>query len=332
MENKNELSLLRPRSMSAVVSDGYRLYMGTFRSLFRSSWVVAVVYALTFALFMGNLVNNVLPMQMTLQSADGLSALPPSVYYSVAVTVLYILAVTLLAAQAVSVFREHKATGDITFATARSESMDGQGEKKMRWYGRLCLKSFIRLLPVAVWMLIAGAVSYIVLKVVATAILSLGLVGSLWKSIASLALLAIVMFIIIAICIPLYYTVMRTLLADGKVQIAPPLRGYGLGLRHWGLLFATVLVVCVLTGLLTLVCELPAVIMAAANAMAYVGLAKGDPLGMPENMVPLTYAVFFVAGFIQAYVHLSTLYPLYYAYGSIEEMKNIRDNISSQIV
>ena len=120
---------------------------------------------------------------------------------------------------------------------------------------------------------------------------------------------------------------MRALLIDGKIQIAPPVRGYGRGLRHWGLLFATVFVVCLFTGLLTLVCELPAVIMATANTMAYVGLATGDPLGMPENMVPLTYVVFFVAGFIQAYVHLSTLYPIYYAYGSIEQQEAERQQV-----
>ena len=42
------------------------------------------------------------------------------------------------------------------------------------------------------------------------------------------------------------------------------------------------------------------------------------------------YGVFFVAGFIQAYVHLSTLYPIYYAYGSIEQQEAERQQVISE--
>lgn len=312
MDNKTELKLLRPRSLAAVISDGYRLYIGTFRSLFRSSWPVAIVYAIAFALFMGDLVNNVIPMQISLASS-GMTTLPPTIIFSSVLVVIYMLAVYLLAAQAVRAFREHKATDDIT--------------RPAKWYGRLCLKCFLRLLVVGLWMFLLGIVINIFFAAVVMGILSLGVVGSIGKSIASLVLLLILVALVIALIIPLYYTIMRALLIDGKIQIAPPVRGYGRGLRHWGLLFATVFVVCLFTGLLTLVCELPAVIMATANTMAYVGLATGDPLGMPENMVPLTYVVFFVAGFIQAYVHLSTLYPIYYAYGSIEQQEAERQQV-----
>lgn len=312
MDNKTELKLLRPRSLAAVISDGYRLFMGTFRSLFRSSWPVAIVYAIAFALFMGDLVNNVIPMQISLASS-GMTTMPPTIFFSSILVLIYMLAVYLLAAQAVRAFREHKATDDIT--------------RPAKWYGRLCLKCFLRLLVVGLWMFLLGIVINIFFAAVVMGILSLGVVGSIGKSIASLVLLLILVALVIALIIPLYYTIMRALLIDGKIQIAPPVRGYGRGLRHWGLLFATVFVVCLFTGLLTLVCELPAVIMATANTMAYVGLATGDPLGMPENMVPLTYVVFFVAGFIQAYVHLSTLYPIYYAYGSIEQQEAERQQV-----
>ena len=306
MENKTELKLLRPRSLAAVISDGYRLYMASFRSLFRSSWPVAIVYAFAFALFMGDVVNNVIPMQISLASS-GMTTMPPTFILSSVLALFYVLAIYLLAAQAVRALREHKATDDIT--------------RPAKWYGRLCLKCFLRLLVVGLWMLLLGIVINIFFAAVVMGILSLGVVGSIGKSIASMVLLLILVVLVIALIIPFYYTVMRALLVDGKIQLAPPVRGYSRGLRHWGLLFATVFVVYIFTGLLTLVCELPAVIMTAANTLAYVGLATGDPLGMPENMVPLTYVVFFVAGFIQAYVHLSTLYPIYYAYGSIEQQE-----------
>lgn len=310
MENKTELKLLRPRSLAAVISDGYRLYMGSFRSLFRSSWPVAIGYAAAFALLMGNVVNNVIPMVVALNMGD-VPALPTPAYLSVAFMLLYMVAAALLAAQAVGIFGEHSATDDVA--------------RPQHWYGRLCLKPFLRLLAVGLWMLVLVAAIGALFYLLATAILALGVVGSLWKSVATIALFALVALMVAVLCVPLQYTVMRALLDGDKVRVAPPASGYALGLRNCGLLLATAVVVCILTGLLTLVCELPAVIMAAANTIAYVGVALGDPLGMPANIVPLTYAVFFVAGFIQAYVHLSTLYPMYYAYGSIEEMKRVKN-------
>ena len=311
MEKKTELQLLRPRSLASVITDGYRLYMGTFRTLFRSSWPVALVYALAFALFMGNLVNNFIPLQVTLLSTG--TQIPPSAVASYFATMLfYLVGAALLSAHAVNLFREHSRTGEVS--------------RPKHWWGRLCLNPFLRLLVVGVWMMLVGVVIDVVFAAAIFGILSLGVVGSIGKSIVSIVFLSILALIILALCIPLYYTVMRTLVADEKIQFTPPFRGYALGLRHWGLLFATFIVVLLFTSLLSLVCELPAVIMIMANILAYVGLAQGDPLGMPENMVPLTYAVFFVAGFIQAYVHLSALFPFYYAYGSIEEMRNMRDH------
>jgi len=92
------------------------------------------------------------------------------------------------------------------------------------------------------------------------------------------------------------------------------------GLRHLGILFATLLITMIITMLLTLFCEFPAFIIGTANIKAYMGAAMGDPLGMPDYLPTLTFIAFAIAGFVQAYAHLATLFPLYYAYGSIETL------------
>ena len=47
MEKNNDLSVHHaPRSMQAVLSDGYRLYAQNFTRLVHSSWIQAVIYAL----------------------------------------------------------------------------------------------------------------------------------------------------------------------------------------------------------------------------------------------------------------------------------------------
>ncbi|MBP5340175.1 MAG: hypothetical protein J6Z14_12900 [Prevotella sp.] len=314
MEKDSELKLLRPRSLAAVVSDGYRLYLGCFRPLFRSSWIVAVVYGLTFALMMGYVVNNVMPMQVTMTTFglnDSALVTKTMALYTVT-TLLFSLAALLLAAQALRAFNEHKTSDTIS--------------RPQHWYGRLCLPWFGRLLMNELWMVVLSAIIGLVFTGVVYAILSLGVVGNVWKSIASLAVLAVLIILTLALLLPLCYTVMRSLL-DKKFQWRPPVKGYVTGLRHWGLLFATVLVTGIITGLLSVVCELPAVIMGVANMKAYAGMAIGDPLGLPEHIVPLTYFVFAIAGFIQAYVHLSSLFPIYYAYGSIEQQEAERVKI-----
>ena len=92
------------------------------------------------------------------------------------------------------------------------------------------------------------------------------------------------------------------------------------GLRYIGTLFVTLLITTIITALITLFCELPAFIIGTANIQAYMGAAMGDPLGMPDYRPTLTFIAFTIAGFVQAYVHLVTLFPFYYAYGSIETL------------
>lgn len=329
MEKETELTLLHPRSMAAVISDGYRLYMSSFKKLFRSSWPVAIIYALAFALMMGHLVNDVVPMQ-TIMKAFGPQAVMADPAFaatslrSVPTTLFFFLAALLLAAQAFHAFDEHRHTDAIS--------------RPQHWYGRLCLRSFVRLLPVVLWMALLAVIISVAFTAVVMGIMALGVIGNIWKSIASFCLLALLAIAVMALLVPLTYTAMRALLGTsvgGKEEKAmpwwPPVKGYGRGLRHWGLLFATLFVVYIFTELLTLVCELPAVIIAVANTEAYAGLALGDPLGMPDYIKPMTYCVFMLAGFIQAYVHLSTLFPFYYAYGSIEQQEAERMRSSALV-
>jgi hypothetical protein len=324
-----ELNLLHPRSMAAVIRDGYRLYMGSFKKLFRSSWIVAIVYAIAFALLMGHVVNNVVPMQAVIRAFGPEAVVADPSYASTSLmslltSLFFVVAALLLAAQGIHAFCEHQQTNTIS--------------RPAHWYGRFCLPSFVRLLPVTLWLAVLSVIISAVFSAVVYGILALGVVGNVWKSIASFCLLALLAIIVMALLVPLAYTVMRKLLVPSSQGggsklpplsslLFPPVKGYGRGLRHWGLLFATLFVVYIFTALLTLVCELPAVIIIVANTEAYAGLALGDPLGMPENIVPMTYCVFTLAGFIQAYVHLSTLFPLYYAYGSIEQQEAERMNL-----
>ena len=65
---------------------------------------------------------------------------------------------------------------------------------------------------------------------------------------------------------------------------------------------------------------------------AYAGMFMGDELGMPDYLPTLTFVAFTIAGFIQAYVHLITVFPFYYAYGSIDTLEKERKRINMVII
>ena len=101
--------------------------------------------------------------------------------------------------------------------------------------------------------------------------------------------------------------------------------------HHFGLVFAVTFVVVIFLAMALLITTLPAIILAVASLSAQVGVLGGDPLGMPHYIKPLTIAVFSIAGFIQAYIMLAALLPIYYAYGSAVTQEQERNEKKDSI-
>jgi len=74
MEKTEELLLQKTRSIPAVIRDGYRLYTGNFKRLFRASWIAALIYALCFAMMMSTIINDMLGI-IVLTTSYGLQVL-----------------------------------------------------------------------------------------------------------------------------------------------------------------------------------------------------------------------------------------------------------------
>ena len=88
-----------------------------------------------------------------------------------------------------------------------------------------------------------------------------------------------------------------------------------------GTLIVVSLIMLLLVIIVMLLLMMPAVIMGIANVEAAAGWAAGDEVDMPDNLFMLNFAIFSVCGFLQAYIHLTTLFPLYYIWGNVL-MKN----------
>lgn len=305
MENDKQLNPLHPRTSGGCIASGYRLYTSAFRRLFRASWPVAVVYAIAMAAMSSYYISHAIPLMglQTIVDPDTMQRLwLRTTLISGALGFCFIIAATVLASYGFSAMREHLATGDVSRAP--------------RWWGRLDVKTLWRTALCVLWLLLlsliyGGLTTGLMMLAQRSGLTSL-LIGS---GVFALAL----MFLLLPLC----YTVYRAILAE-RFSPAPPLCGYLSGLGHWGLLFVVVLITGLATLLLTLITQLPALILYAANIRSQLGALQGDELGMPQGMWWLNFVVFLIGGFIQAYVHLSTLFPLYYAYGTIRSEEDER--------
>lgn len=88
-------------------------------------------------------------------------------------------------------------------------------------------------------------------------------------------------------------------------------------MRHLGMVLLVGIVCLFIVAILTLFTSLPSIIMMAANWESQMGVMNGDPLGMPSYVMWLSIGAFILAGFLQAYIWLTTICPMYLAKTSI---------------
>ena len=307
-QQKNDLNLNRLRSSGAAIADGYRLYMGNFRRILRSSWIHAIVYAVTLSFFTIIHISFIPAMSimhyMKASNEQMFSTLGQLMLLTLTAWILFILASTIIASTAFSALSEHQSTGAIT--------------APFTWLGKLDTYMLGRMLKAVIGLgLLVTVANVLVTAVGVGCIVYLG-------RMAGLVALGVLSLLFVAAIVPLGYPLTKYMLTP-TARLFPTLASaYPVGLRHWGDLFVVQLITAIVCMVLVFATELPAVILTMANVSSQMGTLTGDPTGMPEYMGWLTVVVCCIAGFIQAYVHMSALFPLYYLYGSIETQENER--------
>ena len=141
---------------------------------------------------------------------------------------------------------------------------------------------------------------------------------------------ALVTLVILCLLLPLAYITMRYILNDGMGFWKQFKIGYGVGMLRWGFIFIVVLVACIVELLLMMLLSLPATILSMANTQSMFGVAMGDPYALPSYMPALAAGTFLIIGFLQAYVMLSVLFPIYYMYGSIDAQEQEKQDFNNQ--
>ena len=141
---------------------------------------------------------------------------------------------------------------------------------------------------------------------------------------------SLVSLIIICLLLPIAYIATRYILNDGIGFWKQFRIGYGVGMRHWGFIFIVVLIAAIVEVFLMMLLSLPAIILSMANTQSTLGVAMGDPYALPAYMPALAAGTFLIIGFLQAYVMLSVLFPIYYMYGSIDAQEQEKQDFKKQ--
>lgn len=306
MEKNQQEALLHLRSNASCIAAGYRFYISHFKAVLRASWPVAVCYALI-AGFIGVIYTDYVPkavLAMMTMNPVLMGEAGSSWLMLIAGCLFFILASAILDSYSFSSCREYQATGNVL--------------RPKKWYGRLDTKVLRRMATIL-------CVSFLLFLLIAFAGCAAAyLCSQLFSPTVAAVATGLLLLIALLALIPFVYPFIKYIMCDGMPFKELFTKGYRVGLRHLGAIFIVVLVALIITQLLMMLTELPALILYAANFMSQMGVLQGDPLGMPHYMTWMSFTVYTLMGFIQAYVCLSACFPLIFLWGSIEKHEQER--------
>jgi len=215
----------------------------------------------------------------------------------------------LFASYGYSVLKQHQTLGNIL--------------RPVKWFS---IDTHIFIRTIKCWLCVL--VVYLIASVI---IVGLGFVAFKYLALyTAIGCTALVLLAVLCLLLPLTYITMRYILNDGIGFWKQFKIGYGVGMRRWGFIFIVVLVACIVEILLMLLLSLPATILSMANTQSMFGVAMGDPYALPSYMPALAAGTFLIIGFLQAYVMLSVLFPIYYMYGSIDAQEQEKQDFNKQ--
>ncbi len=215
----------------------------------------------------------------------------------------------LFAAYGFSVLKQHQETGAIGWT--------------VHWYS-LDTHIFVRTLKAWLCMLIISVV--LICAVGAVSVLAVNYLST-YTALGTLAVIALLVFFLM---LPFTYTNIRYILKDGTNYWTNLFGYYGTGMRRWGFIFLVVFMTTLIGWVCSLFTSLPAIILSLAGNEANRDFMLGDPYNLPSYIGWLSALVFLLIGFIQAYIMLSFLFPIYYMYGAIEAHEKEKNKFNKE--
>jgi len=223
--------------------------------------------------------------------------------------IILVMVECLFASYGFSVLKQHQATGSIL--------------RPAKWFS---IDTHIILKTAKFWLCVL-----VIYLIVSAVIVGLGYVAFKYLALyTAIGCVGVAGLIILCLLLPLAYVMMRYILNDGIGLWKQFKTSYSTGMRHWGFIFIVGLIATIIEVVLLLILSLPATILSIANTQSALGVAMGDPYALPSYMPALAAGTFLIIGFLQAYVMLSVLFPIYYMYGAIDTQEQEKDDFNKQ--
>ena len=190
------------------------------------------------------------------------------------------------------------------------------GETRISW----AVRRLIKTIPLQIVILLI----HVLLTVIATVIYTL----CTGKPLNQVTLLT-VFFIAVALILPMIILVVPTFHAWARFMYEPNstlYRGffqtYACGFKHWWLLFSTLLLAILCTGIMEITVMQPVHILTIIqNISEYSTVSQGDEPSLPTSFTWLVGLFGFFAAIIRIFMLAFINYSLYYAYGTIKLKK-----------
>jgi hypothetical protein len=215
----------------------------------------------------------------------------------------------------------------MSYQIFRQHSQDNAIVNPARWYSLPNMKILGRVLSVFFVLIVLNVILFAPIVAVSM-LMHTHKLGTVTGSLA----IFVLTFLLFAIMLPFVYSIQRYLVSQESSLKQMLWRDYLVGWSYWGRIFAVTLIVSIITVSISIFIELPAPILGLAYMNSQQGVMMGDPSGMPEYMSILRMVVFTLAGFIQSFVFISSLFPFYYLYGSIEAKEQDRKQLNKTTI
>lgn len=290
-----ETELYKARSLSSCMKTAYDLFSSNIRTIFRRTWLPALIFSVLAAISMVLLTDNVYNTDPTtpftakqiisniIAAAIGIVAIAASVWFDAIIISL----------------------------------LNGFSMKK----------NLPRVIQVALLMLVL----VVIVTIISSAASIIPFVGTGKKGITDQALytstaitIGIYVLYVIAI-IPILYSSMKFFVEPEQKIMSVLGKPYRAGWRHYGYLFLICLVTGIIVSIIYLIVSMPATVTNFASMVDADGVALGDPSGLPGYYKPLAGLAVLIASFVMIYVGAWFTTIIYYAYGNIEAKERERN-------
>lgn len=165
---------------------------------------------------------------------------------------------------------------------------------------------------------------WILITIILTAMANMvGLVNDTSEAPQAISLIAVVIYAIYIIIgllvLPYIYVFTKYIMEPESKLLTLLYASYKAGLRHWGLIFTTILLTYLCMVVCVMVLALPAVIIISARITSINGvMLLGDPSGLPSYFDFMQFGFFVFANFIWSYISVFFMFVCFFVYGSIE--------------